>query len=477
MKNNTNNDEDDDSPMKQQRSEINMIIASLALILTSTISFLVGKMIISRSSQYGIVSNINSKNDDFTTNTSIKDFHPPLSLQNGKLPPLHRYVGMEFYGANAYGQSRNSHLSTNFGSSEQVCEVSSNGDKSCEIDNTQGWIDQEYIEHDNDEYRPAGQHLIIDISHVDREFLNSDVRLAQALVQVVNLAEVTLLSYHCHNLNPQGVSCAGVLLESHIAFHTWPEAGVIMLDLFTCGSGKLVPLLPYIEELFAIPQVRSLEKPVMKWMHKLRGFDSEDDDNNLMKVDIGDMLGSSCDIKQEIASVQTSFQRIDVFDLQYSSKYKISQRETSYREENPSLFQPQRIVYLDGVIQSTRHNLSAYHEALVHPVMFAHNNPKRVAIIGGGEGATLMEVLKHNTLEKVQMIEIDEEMVKTSRQYLQEWSDCSDIIGSEKWCGDDSRSEIFYEDALAWFIDRYSPHGKLAQEHHSKLDVIIMDAL
>ena len=179
----------------------------------------------------------------------------------------------------------------------------------------------------------------------------------------------------------------------------------------------------------------------------------------------------------KIASVQTTFQRIDVFDLESSSKYKLSQRETSYREENPSLFQPQRIVYLDGVIQSTRHNLSAYHEALVHPVMFAHNNPKRVAIIGGGEGATLMEVLKHTTLEKVQMIEIDEEMVKTSRQYLQEWSDCSDIIGSEKWCGDDSRSEIFYEDALAWFIDRYSPHGKLAQEHHSKLDVIIMDAL
>ncbi len=88
-----------------------------------------------------------------------------------------------------------------------------------------------------------------------------------------------------------------------------------------------------------------------------------------------------------------------------------------------------------------------------------------------------MEVLKHNTVEKVQMIEIDEEMVETSRQFLPEWSDCSDIVGSEKWCGDDKRVELYFEDALAWFIDRYSDSGKLFHENHPKLDIIIMDAL
>ena len=109
--------------------------------------------------------------------------------------------------------------------------------------------------------------------------------------------------------------------------------------------------------------------------------------------------------------------------------------------------------------------------------MITHKNPKRVAIIGGGEGATLMEVLKHNTVGKVQMIEIDEEMVKTSRTYLPEWSDCSDILGSAKWCGDDERADIFYEDALAWFVDRFSKGGKLASDDHPKFDLIIMDAL
>ncbi len=159
------------------------------------------------------------------------------------------------------------------------------------------------------------------------------------------------------------------------------------------------------------------------------------------------------------------------------STYTGEPKEGSYEAKHPELFQPDRIVYLDGVIQSARKNLEAYHEALVHPAMFTHKNPKRVAIIGGGEGATLMEVLKHKTLEKVQMIEIDEEMVKTSRQYLPEWSDCSDIVGSTKWCGDDKRADMFYEDALAWFIDRFSEGGKYADENHAKFDVMIMDAL
>ncbi|EEC45063.1 predicted protein, partial [Phaeodactylum tricornutum CCAP 1055/1] len=80
-----------------------------------------------------------------------------------------------------------------------------------------------------------GQHLLIDIEDVDTEFLDSEQHLAQAMVDLITLSGLTLLSYHCHALLPTGVSCVGVLLESHISFHTWPKSGVIALDLFTCG--------------------------------------------------------------------------------------------------------------------------------------------------------------------------------------------------------------------------------------------------
>ena len=105
--------------------------------------------------------------------------------------------------------------------------------------------------------------------------------------------------------------------------------------------------------------------------------------------------------------------------------------------------------------------------------MFAHENPKRVAIIGGGEGATLREVLKHKTVEKVIMIEIDQKMVELSREYLPFWSDCSMLSGSTPSCFEDSRVEVYYEDAFKWFIDRYLT-GKGGYE---PFDAIIMDAL
>jgi spermidine synthase len=146
----------------------------------------------------------------------------------------------------------------------------------------------------------------------------------------------------------------------------------------------------------------------------------------------------------------------------------------SYESAHPELFQPDRIVYLDGMLQSRRTGDAAYHEALVHPALFAHSNPKRVAIIGGGEGATLREVLKHNTIEKVVMIEIDEGMANASRRFLPEWSACSDLVGRSENCFDDARADLHFEDAFQWFKDRFlDAHGTTEE----RFDVIIMDAL
>ena len=109
----------------------------------------------------------------------------------------------------------------------------------------------------------------------------------------------------------------------------------------------------------------------------------------------------------------------------------------------------------------------------MQPALFTHKNPKRVAIIGGGECATLREALKHNTVEKVVMIEIDQVMMDTARSFLLEWNDCSDLEGSNGNCIDDPRAEIYAEDAFKWFADRYSN----PDSSEEPFDVIIMDAL
>jgi spermidine synthase len=110
---------------------------------------------------------------------------------------------------------------------------------------------------------------------------------------------------------------------------------------------------------------------------------------------------------------------------------------------------------LDGKIQSSEADEFIYHEALVHPAMLTHPQPERVFIAGGGEGATLREVLAHKTVKKAVMVDIDEEVVNLCRRFLPAW---------HQKAFDDSRVELHFVDAR-----------KYLEESSDKFDVIIID--
>jgi spermidine synthase len=138
------------------------------------------------------------------------------------------------------------------------------------------------------------------------------------------------------------------------------------------------------------------------------------------------------------------------------------------------LASPDRLLFLDGKIQSFKSMDHEFHESLVHPAMFAHPTPKHVAIIGGGEGATLREVLKHKTVQRVKMIEIDELMIQAAREYLPFFNDCADLINATANCFDDPRAEVIVDDAQKWFFDHYGKHAAITDD---KFEVIILDAM
>jgi len=112
-----------------------------------------------------------------------------------------------------------------------------------------------------------------------------------------------------------------------------------------------------------------------------------------------------------------------------------------------------RTLLIDGLIQSCQCDEFVYHECLVHPALLAHPCPKSVYIGGGGEGSTARECLRHKTVERVVMVDIDEDVVAFCKEHLNE----------NAAAFADKRLELIIDDA------------KAVLEKEGKFDVIIMD--
>jgi len=326
-------------------------------------------------------------------------------------------------------------------------------------------------EEDDGEHLPAGQHLLVDIDGIEADFLNSEERLATAMVDLVNDSGLTLLSYHCHGLSPAGVSCAGVLLESHVSFHTWPAEGVITLDLFTCGCTSLLNSMKLVERLFAIPRNGPEgPQPTVLWAYKRRGF--KDQISELPHNKPGSPRDTfaypigihGMDYKKDVASAELSPNKhAFVYDYiqrphQNTDSYmKSLSNDGSYEAQHPELFSPNRLFYYNGVFKSSSLGNAEAFESLVHPSMLAHPDPKKVLVYGSATGATLREVLKHNTVTEVTVVSVDTGLVEFARQYLPSWNDCSGF-GLAKNCFDDARVK---------FVDVVAPGAKF--------DVVVVD--
>ncbi len=142
--------------------------------------------------------------------------------------------------------------------------------------------------------------------------------------------------------------------------------------------------------------------------------------------------GITFKIKNYVYSGRSPYQKIDIFEV-----------------ENYG-----RVLTLDGMVMTTERDEFIYHEMLTHPALRIHPEPKKVLIIGGGDGGTAREVLKYKEVERVVMVEIDEEVINVSKKYLPSIA-CS---------LDDPRLEIKIEDGV-----KYVKEGK------EKFDILLLD--
>jgi spermidine synthase len=115
-----------------------------------------------------------------------------------------------------------------------------------------------------------------------------------------------------------------------------------------------------------------------------------------------------------------------------------------------------KMLLLDDVVQITERDEFFYHEMLAHVVMHSHPEPRKVIVIGGGDGGVVREVLKHKTVEKAFFVEIDQEVINVSRKFFPTVS--SGI--------DDARVEIKVMDGADFVLNR----------KQADIDAIIIDS-
>lgn len=111
------------------------------------------------------------------------------------------------------------------------------------------------------------------------------------------------------------------------------------------------------------------------------------------------------------------------------------------------------LLTIDGMVMLSERDEFVYHEMLAHVAMFAHPNPQRVLIIGGGDGGTAREVLKHPSVTHVDMVEIDRTVVDASKEFFPS-------VGAFG----NPRLNVLYEDGI-----------RFVQDVKESYDIIIVD--
>jgi spermidine synthase len=233
-----------------------------------------------------------------------------------------------------------------------------------------------------------GLHLIGDLTgcRCDPQLLLDGERFREKCVELVNDSGLTIMDVSFHQFDGSGFTGAVVLAESHLAIHTWPETGGLTLDVYVCNysadnSAKARRVFEAIIDHF---------QPTDAARHEIeRG-------EHLLMEPLNDGTGFYIKARRRIGEWQTRYQKMAIYDTaQYGKLFR-----------------------LDGFNMTSEKEEFVYHENLIHPALAAHNAPKKVLVIGGGDGGSSEEALKHPSVEQVTMVEIDEDVVRVAKEHF-----------------------------------------------------------
>jgi spermidine synthase len=167
-------------------------------------------------------------------------------------------------------------------------------------------------------------------------------------------------------------------------------------------------------------------------------------------------LGLSLRVRESLLVEQTPFQRLAVLDTYLYG----------------------RMLVLDGAIQTTEEDEFVYHEMITHVPLLTHPQPREVLVIGGGDGGTVREIVKHADVARVRLVEIDDRVVAAARRFLPGLSQALD----------NPRAEVIITDGAAYvramrgacdvvIVDSTDPVGPAVELFEADFYQSVYDAL
>jgi len=232
-----------------------------------------------------------------------------------------------------------------------------------------------------------GKHWVAEFEGCDGSIINSGAQMKQIVTDAVNKANASMVAIIYKEFEHLGVTVLALLSESHVGIHTWPQYGYAATDVFTCGNIAQPQLaIEHMEKMFKANATTS------RYTFFHRGGKMPTPDLRVMEE-----LNNE---KELVAFIQTPFQKAHII---WTELYGLQ-------------------FFLEGVSQSAQTDEYVYHEALVTAPLLTHPTTKRVMVMGGGEGATLREMLQFLSVEEATMAELDGDVAKLCKDYMPTWS-------------------------------------------------------
>lgn len=234
---------------------------------------------------------------------------------------------------------------------------------------------------------------------------------------------LTIMDATFKQFDDSGFTGTVVLAESHVAIHTWPENNGLTLDVYVCNysadnRSKANQLFEAIIGYFQPDEV--IKHAIERGEHQLL-------------EPLNESTGFYVKASRQIGQWHTKYQKLAIYDTPQYGK----------------------IFRLDDFNMTSERDEFVYHENLIHPALTAHDAPRNILIIGGGDGGSSEEALKHPTVEQVKLVEIDEEVIRIAKEHFH---------AVHNGVFDDPRLQVIIDDGQ-----------KFIRETDEKFDLIALD--